>query len=148
MKRALLVALALTAISALAGCGSSSLSDHDLRADAAAVCRRATERLSRIGQPSSPAAALPFLRGGIAVLGPELAALRRLAPSAALSTRYHSAVADFGAAVQRVRGTVAVLASGGDPVTSFEALQHELGPIVTSANSRWRTLQIPACVSR
>ncbi len=144
MRRVLLVALTLTAV---AGCGSSTLSDHDLRTDATAVCRRATERLSRLTQPSSPTAALPFLRRGVAVLGPELAALRRLAPSADLAAEYHSTVASLGGAVQRVRGTIAVLASGGDPVASFEALEHTLGPIVASENRGWRALGIPACVS-
>ncbi|HWE31862.1 MAG TPA: hypothetical protein VG410_00175 [Solirubrobacteraceae bacterium] len=145
MRRALLVGLALTA---LAGCGSSSLSDHDLRADAAVACRHASQRLSRIIQPASATAALPFLRRGIAVLGPELAALRRLAPGTDLSAAYHATVANFGAAVQRVRGTVAVLTSGGDPVASFTTLEHELTPIVAGENAGWRRLQIPACVSR
>ena len=145
MRRALLAALSLMA---LAGCGSSTLSDHDLRADATAVCGHAAERLRRISQPSSPTASLPFLRRGVAVLGPELAALRRLAPGPDLSTGYHATVAYFGAAVQRVRATIAVLTSGGDPVASFTTLEHELSPIVASENSGWRAVQIPACVSR
>jgi len=145
VRRALVVAVLLTA---LAGCGSASLSDRDLRADATAICMHASERVSQIPQPSSAAAALPFLRRGVAVLGPELTALRRLPPPADLSTRYHATLAEFGTAVQMVRGTIAVLAHGGDAVASFAALEHELGPIVTSENAGWRTLQIAACVSR
>jgi hypothetical protein len=145
VRRALLVAALLTA---LTGCGSSSLTDRDLRAKATVACRQASERLSHIPQPSSAAAALPFLRSGVAVLGPELAALRRLAPPADLSTRYHSTLAEFGTAVQMVRGTIEVLARGGDAVASFASLEHQLGPIIASENTGWRTLQIPACVSR
>jgi hypothetical protein len=145
VRRALLVGVLLAA---LAGCGSASLSTQALRADAAAVCERASERLSPIPQPSSAAAALPFLRRGVAVLGPELAALRRLPPPPGLSTRYHATLADFGTAVQMVRGTIAVLARGGDAVASFASLEHELSPIVAGENTGWRTLQIAACVSR
>jgi hypothetical protein len=145
VRRALPVAVLLAT---LGGCGSSSLSDRDLRTDAAAVCKHASERVSRIPQPSSAAAALPFLRRGVTVLGPELAALRRLSPPADLTTRYHATLAEFGAAVQMVRGTIAVLSHGGDAVASFASLEHELSPIVASENAGWRTLQIAACVSR
>jgi hypothetical protein len=145
VRRALLAAGLVTA---LTGCGSSTLSAQGLRADAAVVCERASVRLSRIAQPSSPAAALPFLRRGAAVLGPELTALRRLAPPADLSSRYHATLAEFGSAVQIVRGTTAVLEHGGDAVASFASLEHALTPIVASENAGWRTLQIAACVSR
>ena len=145
MRRALLVAVLLAT---LAGCGSASLSARDLRANATVVCEHASERLSPIPQPSSAAAALPFLRRGVAVLGPELAALRRLPPPADLSTRYHATLAEFGTAVQMVRGTIAVLARGGDAVASFASLEHELSPIVADENAGWRTLQIAACISR
>ncbi len=145
MRRALLVAITAATI---AGCGSSTLSDHDLRAEAAGICKGASLRLNRGSQPSTATAALPFLRRGLAVLGPELAALRRLAPGTDLSATYHATVANFGAAVQRVRGTIAVLTSGGDPVSSFTTLEHELTSIVAGENAGWRRLQIPACVSR
>ncbi|HEV3055541.1 MAG TPA: hypothetical protein VGX45_12855 [Solirubrobacteraceae bacterium] len=145
MRRALLVAVLLAA---LAGCGSASLSARDLRANATVVCEHASERLGRIPQPSSAAAALPFLRRGVAVLGPELGALRRLPPPADLSTSYRATLAEFGTAVQMVDGTIAVLAHGGDAVASFASLEHALGPIVASENTGWRTLQIAACVSR
>ena len=145
MRRALPVAALLTA---LAGCGSSSLTDRGLRADATVVCEHASARLSQIPQPSSSAAALPFLRSGVAVLGPELAALRRLPPPADLSTRYRATLAEFGTAVQRVRGTIAVLAHGGDAVASFASLERELSTIVVNENAGWRTLKIAACVSR
>ncbi len=145
MRRALLVA---ACVATLTGCGSAALSSKDLRANAAAVCGHAAERLSRIAQPASANAALPFLRRGVAVLGPELAALRRLAPPADLSTRYHGTLAEFGAAVQTVRGTIAVLAHGGDAVASFAALEHNLTPIAARENAGWRTLEIAACVSR
>jgi hypothetical protein len=135
-------------LAALAGCGSGSLSARDLRADATVVCRRASQRLSQIPQPSAAVAALPFLRVGVAVLGPELAALRRLVPPAGLSTRYHATLAELATAVRTVRGTIAVLAHGGDPVASFAALERTLSPIVASENAGWRALQIPACVGR
>jgi hypothetical protein len=145
VRRALLAAGLLTA---LAGCGGSTLSAQGLRSDAAVVCEHASARLSQIAQPSSAVAALPFLRRGAAVLGPELAALRRLAPPADLSSRYHATLAEFGTAVEIVRGTTAVLEHGGDAVASFASLEHELSPIVASENAGWRTLQIAACATR
>ena len=147
MRRALPTLLAAVTLT-IAGCGSSSLPDRDLRAAATAMCKHATSRLNGLAQPSSPNAALPFLRRGVAVLGPELSALRRLAPSSGLSSRYASTLAQLATAVGRVRATVALLQRGGDPVGAFGALEQQLSPILASENAGWIALQIPACVNR
>jgi hypothetical protein len=141
------VAGALVAL-ALAGCGSTSLSDRDLRADATQLCNVSRFRTNRISPPASPAAGLRYLRKGVSVLAPELAALRRLGPSTDLAKDYDAALAEFASTVRALRGAIAGLRSGAAPVSAYQTLQRQLAPIVAQQNASWQALQIPACVNR
>jgi hypothetical protein len=140
-------AAALAALT-IAGCGGSSLSDRDLRGDATQVCNIARVRTNRIAQPSSPAAGIAFLRRGAAVLGPELAALRRLGPPSDLASRYEATLAEFSRGLTLVRSAIGRLGDGGDPVKEFKALQQQLAPVLALENASWRALELPACVKR
>ena len=133
---------------ALASCGSSSLSDRDLRADATQLCNVARFRTDRISAPRSPAAGLAYLRRGVSVLAPELGALRRLGPSSDLAKDYNATVAEFASTVQALRAAIAGLQRGGEPVSTYQALQRQLAPILARENEAWQGLQIPACVNR
>jgi len=77
-------AAATVTIVALAGCGSSTLSARALRTQASRVCITAVRRSDRIALPRSNAGGTAFLARGIAVFGPELEALRKLAPPPSL----------------------------------------------------------------
>jgi hypothetical protein len=132
----------------ISGCGSTTLSERALRADAAAICQVAGSRLAKVARPPSPSDGLPFLERGLATLGPEVAALRRLAPPADLSARYRATVAELGAAVEQLRATSSRLQQGGDPVSEFASLERILAPIVAGENAGWEALQIPLCINR
>jgi hypothetical protein len=147
MRRAAPAAVALVAL-ALAGCGSVSLSDRDLRADAAQLCNVARFRTNRISPPGSPAAGLAYLRKGVSVLAPELAALRRLGPPNDLAKDYDAALAEFASTVQALRTAIAGLKNGAAPVSAYQALQRQLAPVLAQENASWQELQIPACVNR
>ena len=141
------VAGALVAL-ALAGCSSTSLSDRDLRADAAQLCNVARFRTNRISPPHSPAAGLAYLRKGVSVLAPELASLRRLGPPTDLAKDYDATLTEFASTVQALRTAIVGLRSGAAPVSTYQALQRQLAPIVAQENGSWQVLQIPACVNR
>jgi hypothetical protein len=138
----------LAAVVVLAGCGSSSLSDRDLRNDAGVVCKTAGVRLGRVSAPATPSDGLKFLRHGAAALGPELVELRKLAPSGDLAGRYDAATGQFADALTAVRAAITRLQHGGDPVSEFQALERQLAPILARENEDWNSLQISACVNR
>jgi hypothetical protein len=149
MRRAAPAALAGALVAlALAGCGSSSLSDRDLRADATQLCNVARFRTDRISPPASPAAGLAYLRKGVSVLAPELRALRRLGPPSDLAKDYNATMAEFASTVQALRTAIVGLRSGAAPVSAYQALQRQLAPLVAQENASWQVLQIPACVNR
>ncbi len=133
---------------ALAACGSTSLSDRDLRQDATQLCNVARFRTNRISPPRSPAAGLAYLRKGVSALAPELAALRRLGPSTDLAKNYDATLAEFAGSVQTLRTAIADLQSGAGPVSTYQALERQLAPILARENASWQELQIPACVNR
>jgi hypothetical protein len=146
---AALAASALTAAGALAGCGGhSSLSDRDLRADAARTCAIARLRTDRVRTPASPSGGEAFLRRGVAVLGPELAELRTLSPSTALASKYRAAIADLAAEVAMIRSTMSELRAGADPLIRFPELERSLAPAEARANAAWQALDIGACTER
>src|ERR1700722_10745284 len=109
------VAGALVAL-AFAGCGSTSLSDRDLRADATQLCNVARFRTDRISPPATPSAGLAYLRKGVSVLAPELRALRRLGPPSDLAKDYNATVAEFASTVQALRTAVVGLPCSASPV--------------------------------
>jgi hypothetical protein len=149
MRRAAPAALAgaLMAL-ALAGCGSSSLSDRDLRADATQLCNITRFRTDRIPPPGSPGAGLAYLRKGVSVLAPELRALRRLGPPSDLAKDYDATVAEFAGTVQALRTAVVGLQRSASPVAAYQALERQLAPLVAQENASWQGLQIPACINR
>jgi hypothetical protein len=149
MRRAAPAAVAgmLVAL-ALAGCGSTSLSDRDLREDATQLCNVARFRTNRISPPGSPAAGLAYLRKGVSVLAPELAALRRLGPSTDAAKDYDATLAEFASTVQALRMAIVGLKSGAGPVSTYRALERQLAPVLARENASWQELQIPACVNR
>jgi hypothetical protein len=142
------LAAALAALVTLTGCGGSSLSSRDLRADATRACAVGQTRTRRITPPASPAAGAMFLRRGLAVLAPELGALRSLHPPGGLESNYNAAVDAFGSEVNAIRATLARLGRGGDPLVGFPALARLLAPLETRQNAAWQSLDIPACVQR
>ncbi len=131
----------------LAGCGTSSLSARQLRTAARRICAVAQRRTERIPTPTAPSEGESYLRRGVTVLSPELAALRRLDPPSDLALRYREALAVTGAEVQALRATLKGLRAGNDPVVAIKSLQQELGPLEPRATQAWRSLDIPACVS-
>jgi hypothetical protein len=139
---------ALAALVTLGGCGGSSLSARDLRADATRACTVGQARTNRITAPASPAAGATFLRRGLAVLTPELDALRSLHPRGGLASNYNAAVDVFGGEVNAIRATLTRLGHGSDPLLGFPALARLLAPLETRENAAWQSLDIPACVQR
>jgi hypothetical protein len=133
---------------ALTACGSSSLSDRQLRADATRVCTVTRTRLNRIAVPSSPAAGVRFLRRGMAVLAPEIKGLRALSPPSALGSTYSRALDALTSELADIEVADTRLVHGGDPVQIFQTLASRTAPLEAQANGAWTQLQIPACVER
>jgi hypothetical protein len=144
MKRAV---LALAAV-ALAGCGSSSLSNSQLHSQATRLCTVAGTRTERIPTPASPAASAAYLHRGLAVLRPELAALRRLHPPSDVSDVYTNTVKSFSQKLTYLQSTAQSIDGGADPVTAMRSLQQKLGPVEQQENGGWQALELPACLSR
>ncbi len=138
----------LTSAAMLAGCGPSALSAGALRSQAGHICAGASHRAEGIPPPASPAGAEAFLRRGIAVLGPELSALRGLAPDRAKADDLRAAVQAFSGQLADLRRAQRHLHRGADPVTTLKTLQRQLDPLRSVENRRWAALQIPACLSR
>lgn len=143
--RALLTAALLAATLGAAGCGSGGDSAAGLRQDARRACTAAAVHLRAIGTPQMPDQGGPFLRQGVAALGPELAALRRLRPQADLAATYGRARQAGARELALLKATVKDLKSGDDPVVAFKTLQHHLAPVEREARAAWASLEVPAC---
>lgn len=150
MRRAVALALSCLALAALTGCGggNSGLSANDLRTQATRLCTVARQQTDRIPTPASPAQAAAFLNRGLAVLEPELKALRQLHPSGDFSQVYRTAIEASAQKVSAIRGAAGALAGGGDPVTTMKALQTQLATLESQENGAWQALEIPACLNR
>ncbi|MBV8710649.1 MAG: hypothetical protein JOY56_02665 [Solirubrobacterales bacterium] len=143
-------ALVLAAVAALilAGCGGASESAGRLRAQATRVCALALQEGARIKPPAVPAATPAFLRRGNAVLRSEIAQLRTLRPPSEQAGVYSAAVAALRREAAILGATIRDLDRGADPLPTIKALQHRLAPVETDGDAAWRTLDVPACVSR
>ena len=132
----------------LMGCGSSALSDRQLRADATRICTITRARTNRIAVPSSPAGGERFLRRGIAALRPEIAGLRVLSAPSALGNTYGRALDALTFELAEIEVAVARLHQGADPIQIFRILASRMAALETQANGAWTSLQIPACLQR
>lgn len=148
MRRELLAAI-LAALLALAtaGCGATPLSTAALRGHATHICRTALARESRIRTPTSPSQGAAFLRQGVAVLTPELRALRRLDAGGRSAPQLHTAVLALGDELQDMRASARALAGGSDPVQELRTLEQQLTPLEARADAAWHELAIPACAA-
>lgn len=147
MRRPAAAVLAVLAL-ALAACGADSLSDTQLRTNAGRICAAAQRRAEQIATPVRPADAARYLNRGVGALAPQVRALRALHASGDLAERYGSAVNAVAAEVTELRSAISGLKSGNDPVVQIKTLQQRLAPLERRADADWRTLEIPACVSR
>jgi hypothetical protein len=137
------LALALT----VAGCGGSSgMSARQLRAGATRACTAATQRLSAVPTPKLPSDGAAFLRGGIAALKPELAALATLHPDGELGKQFDRAQDATRHELAALRSSLKGLKAGNDPTVAIKTLQAQLLPLERQATSAWLALKIPACV--
>jgi hypothetical protein len=133
---------------AIAGCGGSSGSMKRFRAQAGRVCTKALDAGALIPAPAVPASTAAFLRHGIAVLGPQLAGLRRLRPPGEQADEYRTAVDALDRELTILAATVHDLDRGADPLRAIKTLQRRLAPIEATEDAAWRTLDVPACVNR
>ncbi len=129
----------------LAACGSSTLSDTQLRSRAARICTLAAQRTERIGTPTLPTEETAFLRRGIVALAPEVTALGRLRAPDDVSDDYRDAVAATAAELASLRSTVKGLRAGNDPIVAIKTLQQQLAPVEARASRAWTDLELPAC---
>jgi hypothetical protein len=146
MRRA--VVLGAISLAVLGGCGSTSLSTAELRTQAGRICTIANRQTDRIPTPSTPAGGAAFLRRGIAVLRPELSALRSLLAGGTASREYATSMSAFAQKLNLLGGTLHDLTAGEDPVVAIKTLQSQLAPIEARENGAWEALEIPACVNR
>ncbi len=145
IRRAILASVATLAV---AGCGGTSPTLAQLRTHASRVCDRALTESARIASPPVPAQTAAFLRRGIDVLGPELAALHRLRAPSRQAGAYSAALGSFARELTILTSTAHDLDRGADALTTIKTLQHRLAPAEADSDAAWRTLGIPACVSR
>jgi hypothetical protein len=131
---------------ALGGCGSQPLSGTELRGQAGRICQLAVAQTAGAPTPTAPPATAGFLRHGIAVLRPELRALRSLSPPSGVSGVYTGALRDVAAKVSALNDTVKDLGNGEDPVIAIKTLQSELAPLEARESTAWQTLGIAACL--
>lgn len=129
----------------LGGCGSSSASPAQLRAQATAICERANARIGRIPTPANASGALAFLNSGIAALKPEIQELRQLSASGDAADVWNAAIRTLSAQLAALQSTASQIQGGADPVQAYRSLQQTLGPLETQSNDAWSALQIPAC---
>lgn len=132
---------------ALAGCGSSTLSPRALRLRATRICIEAIRRSDRIPLPGSTAGGAAFLARGISIFAPELARLRKLAPSRSLAARYRVALGDSGQQLDALVASEHNLRTGGDPVVTIKLLDVELAPIDARNQASWRAVGAPVCAN-
>jgi hypothetical protein len=142
----MIVASAVAALAA-GGCGGSSGSASRVRAGAGRVCDRALARDARIQPPALPAQTPAFLRRGMAVLGQELSALRRLQAPSDQGGAYAAALHALTAEHAILARTVHDLGGGADPLSAIKTLQRRLAPVEADGDAAWRTLGVPACVT-
>jgi hypothetical protein len=140
-----LLAAALLGAVPLAGCGSSTLTDSQLRSRAGRICKLAVRRSDRIGTPARPSQEAAFLSRGIAAMVPELTGLRRLRAPSDMADDYRDAVEALGSELAALRSTLNGLRAGNDPVVAIKTLQQQLAPIEVRAGSAWTTLELPVC---
>jgi hypothetical protein len=132
----------------LCGCGSTALSDGQLRSRATSLCLQGTRQTGRIPAPASPAEAGAFFARGAAVLAPELTGLAALHPPSSAAAVYATALSGFRGKLTALREAVRHLARGEDPVIATKTLQQKLGRLELEENRAWRALGIPACINR
>jgi hypothetical protein len=145
LRAGLPAAALLMAAVGVAGCGSHTLSDSQLRARATRICRQATRSTDRIATPARPGQEAVFLSRGIAALSPELTSLKRLSAPGDMSGDYRAAVDATAAELAALRSTLKGLRAGNDPVVAIKTLQQLLAPAEVRASSAWSTLGLPAC---
>jgi hypothetical protein len=131
----------------LSGCGSSTLSNTQLRRKAGSICMTAQRSTASITAPTDPADGERFLRRGIAALAPQVAALQKLKPSREEANDYATALRTSERELALLRTTIKGLAAGDDPVVTIKALQGELGPAEDAAGQAWRDVDVPACAT-
>lgn len=139
-----LVALSLPAVVVLAACGTSELTPTQIRGQATRICTLAAQRTAAIALPERPSGGQRFLGLGIAVLAAEVRDLRAFGQNAPLGT----AVTAMAGELAALRSSLKGLRTGNDPVVAIKTLQQELEPLERRAIAAWRTLRVPACVSR
>lgn len=138
-----LIALSVPAVLTLAGCGGG-LSPAQVRNRATQTCDHAADRSAAIRLPEAPSGGQHFLAQGIAVLAPEIRTLRSLDDHGSID----GAVSAMQAELVALRSSLKGLRAGNDPVVAVKTLQQELVGFEQRANTAWRTLRVPACVSR
>ncbi|MBV9802635.1 MAG: hypothetical protein JO130_05570 [Solirubrobacterales bacterium] len=150
MIRRGVVALAVSGVVALAmgGCGSSSPTVARFVAQASRICTRALDQGARIAPPAVPAQTGAFLRRGITTLTGELADLRALQVPHAQAGTYGAAVDSLTQALLILTARVHALDRGADPVPTVKSLQRQLAQVEARGDAAWRTLGVPACVTR
>lgn len=131
----------------LGGCGSSALSDKQLRRKASRICVTAQRASSSIAAPTDPAKGQQFLQHGIAALAPSVAALHRLKPSSDLEDVYETALGATDRELALLRQALRGLQAGNDPVVAIKTLQAELGPAEDAAARAWHEVDVPACMT-
>ncbi|HEX4806569.1 MAG TPA: hypothetical protein VFU94_11775 [Conexibacter sp.] len=145
--QALVAVLALLPLAlALGACGEDSLSAGQLRAQAGAICTRATRAIDRIPMPAAPDQGGRFLEAGLARLRPAAARLKALKAPHDLRGQYDRAAQLAAQEVALVARHDRAIAGGDDPADAFRRLAAALRPLTTEENAYWRALQIPSCV--
>jgi hypothetical protein len=129
----------------LGGCGSSSLSNTQLRRKAGRICVTAQRASESIAAPTDPANGQSFLQRGIAALAPAVTALHRLKPSSDLQGVYATALGATDRELALLRSALRGLKAGNDPVVAIKTLQNELGPAEDAAGRAWHEVDVPAC---
>jgi hypothetical protein len=131
----------------LVGCGSSTLSSSQLRRKAGHVCQAAQQRSETIPAPAHPENGARFVAQGIAALGPQVAALRRLKPPDELADDYAAALRATDRELAALRAAERGLRAGDDPVAEIRTLQRRLDPAEDAAAGAWHAVGVPACTT-
>ena len=142
--------IAAVAVAAgLAGCGSGSLSDTQLRARAERICQAAQRRTSRVASPTAPTAAqaTAFLAGGVAALAPAQRALSRLHPPPDARAALRSGVGALGDELEALRASLQDVRAGRNPVAAIRELQRHLHGPERRAARAFETLGARDCAA-
>jgi hypothetical protein len=143
-----LALLAIVAVFGCSGCGSKPLSSTQLVIRGTRVCAAAGRQTDFIATPTSPAGTAAYLRRGIAVMTPELAALKALRPPSDVADVYSTGIDSFSDKLSALKSALHDLNRGTDPVLAVKALQQKLAPLESQENGAWQALQLPACLNR